>query len=108
MKVIIEKKLEGGKYSVQINVSNYTADEVDKIKRFGSPNISIAPQTVWSRDYGTRLTSLPLHDMNYDFKFTAEAEAVSFVNNMTDRIKLAVDKLKGMRDQFSGTKELEL
>jgi len=107
MKVIIEKRLEAGKYFVRIDISDYTNDEVEKIKKFGSPRISVAPKFVYLRNEGTKST-LPLHNMNYDFEFNLEHEAIAFVETMTGRIKNAVLILKNMKDNFSGKNELEL
>ncbi len=104
MKVVIEKKLEAGKYHVSINVSDYSQGEIEKIKKFGAPEISISPKNIYRN--GSIVSSLPIHDMNYDFKFDTEVLANNFSETMTNRIKTAVETLKSKKDEFSGKNEL--
>lgn len=105
MKVIFDKKLENGKYNVRIDVTEYSVDEVEKIKRFGPPIVSIAPKNVYNG--GRMRDSLPLYDLNYDFEFDLEREAINFVELMKGRIKIAILNLKERKDNFSGKNELQ-
>ena len=106
MKVVLDKRLESGKYYVRINISEYTPEEVEKIKVFGAPMISISPKRLFLN--GRFVSDLPLHSMNFDFDFDTEAQANSFVTGMTQKIKDAVETLKARKDQFSGKDELNL
>lgn len=107
MKIIFEKKLENGKYFVRINISQYSAEEIDKIQRFGAPRISIEPKAIYTSGTGW-VRVLPLHNLNHDFEFPTEGEAVAFVNVMGERIKAGIQTLKNKKDSFSGSAELEL
>jgi len=106
MKVVFNKRLEAGKYYVNIDVTDYTHDEVDKIKRFGAPLISLSPQNAFKN--GNFVTHLPIHSLNYDFQFSTEAQAKQFVDSLSTRIQVAVKELKARKDDFSGKKELDL
>ena len=105
MKVIFQKRLESGSYHVQIIVSDFSSIEIENMKRFGPPTISIAPMNIYITGQG-RVSALPVHSLNYDFQFSSQTEAVDFVKNMTDRIKIAANVLKAKKDDFSGQSEV--
>lgn len=113
MKIIVSKKLEDGKYSIMITVSDFNNNDAEKIKKFGVPIISIAPQFIWKRNNSGRPISredmVPLFDISgRDFWFDNKEKAQAFAIDMEERIKDAVNKINNSEDDFSCTKEIEL
>ena len=110
MKILLEKKIENGKYSVSINISNYSVEELTLFKKFGPPEISIVPQFVLVRIGGTLKHSqqLPLHDLNRSFEFSSEDKAAEFADAMSEIITQSVFALKNREDNFSAVKEIEI
>ena len=109
MKYKIVKRLEGGRYYVQITALEFTAEEREKITRFGSPRVSLAPKTVTRRTpSGLRsAVSLELQDLADTFAFSVEEQATVFADEMNERIRSAVAQLKSYKDQFSNDQEYE-
>lgn len=106
MKLVIEKNLNSGKYSVTIKISEYTEDEIVRLRKFGSPPISILPRQVY---FDGKFTSqIPLTDMDLTFTFDAEQQANDFVDIIKDRVITAVTLLKNRTDKFSGGAEIVL
>ncbi len=106
MKVVIEKNLKAGSYLVNVEITEYSEDEIDRVKRFGAPSISIAPETIY---YNGRARSvIPVTSLNTSFQFSDEQSAEDFIKLLKSRIKSAVDELKGKTDNFSGRDEIEL
>ena len=106
MKVQIERVLENGKYHVKVAVSDFSIQEIEAIKKFGAPMISVAPLYIWRRREFT--SNVAIHDLNDDFEFTTETQAKSFITDLTARIKTAASTLKSYKDTFSGKNELEI
>lgn len=102
MRLIIDKKLQGGKYSVHIKVIDLNADELDRIQKFGSPMVSLSPQSYYTAQGYLRF-EIALHAFDHVFEFDSEQSAVSFVESMRKRITEANEKLKNKKDSFSST-----
>jgi len=107
MKLIFQKRVDDGKYYVNIFISEFTETEVDNIKKFGSPEISINPQKIYRRGLGL-VEKLPIHDLSYDYQFNDAESAEEFIGEMTKRIKVAAIALKSQKDDFSGINEISL
>jgi len=106
MKLTIQKKLENGKYYVNISTTDFDQIELENMKKFGSPMISILPIRI--RRNGIMREELPIYDLSYDYPFDDIDLATKFVTEMTKRIKQAAEKLKYSKDDFSGTEEINL
>jgi hypothetical protein len=110
MKLKIEKKLADGSYTVDVETLQFSADEQNRIEKFGSPMVSLEPKIVTVRRPAggfVTLTSIAIHALNHTFNFNNENEAEDFVRQMTDRIRTAITELKNKRDDFTGEKEYE-
>jgi hypothetical protein len=107
MKLSIAKRIENGEYHVAIRTSDFNQSEVENIKKFGSPKVSISPEKVFRAQSGF-VYDLLLHDIDDDFIFPNTIEAQSFEVEMTSRIKIALELLKSYRDDFSGVDEIDL
>lgn len=106
MRLVIEKKLNSGKYNVSISVSDYTEDEIDRLSKYGSPFISIEPRSAYfNRQY---TNAIPITDLNMTFTFEEEQQATNFSDNIKQRISKAISQLKARTDKFSGEDELVL
>ncbi len=106
MKVRIDKRVEGGKYFVDVSVLELSNEEREKIRKFGSPLVSMEPQRVW---YDSHFTfNLPLHDINQSFGFENQALADTFAEKLRERILQALNSLRNKQDTFSSSEAYEL
>jgi hypothetical protein len=105
MKIAIEKSVTSGAYYVKIVVKEISEDERLKIKKFGSPKVSLDPSSVLHN--GQSVKNLSLHEINHYFLFFDQAEADQFAEIMRARLKKAADELRAKVDSFSGTQEYE-
>jgi hypothetical protein len=107
MKLVFEKKIENGKYCVVIKITEFSVDEIERMKKYGAPIVSIAPQSRMNRIRGF-VSEISLPDLNYDYWFENKEKAQLFESNMTERIKEAIKKLKSYNDDFTEEKEISL
>ncbi|HYD92734.1 MAG TPA: hypothetical protein VEA37_14760 [Flavobacterium sp.] len=105
MKLKIRKYLENGIYYVSITDINFEHIEIDNIRKFGAPLVSIQPKSVIRNSRYTN--ELPIHDLSGDYSFRNEGEAQKFFIEITQRIKDAAQNLKNSIDNFTGEKDLE-
>ena len=102
MKLKIEKKIEGGIYKVEIVASAFSAEEIKKMSTFGSPNISVMPESAWHA--GNYVSAVPVHALGHTFQFGTEDQADNFVVNMRSRIATAMSELRSKTDKFTEKK----
>ena len=106
MKLNIDKEIKGGRYYVYIVISELTGEERDKIIKFGSPEISIEPNTAFYK--GKYVSKLPLHNFNQTFVFENATDANQFEGIIKNRTRRVLTGLRSFKDNFSKEAEYEL
>jgi hypothetical protein len=107
MKVKVNRELNGGKYHVNFEVGDFTPDELAKMSSFGIPIINL----VWTAAQGGLISSgLPMTKVGkiYDAGFDTEQMAQEYVDDVVKQLRVAIQRLRESKDDFSSSQEVEL
>ncbi len=105
MKLVIKKELINGQFNLHLSIADINAEERDRLIKFGSPSISIAPRfTIHQLKYAD---AIPLHEINDSFSFNNEKEAMVFLDLVKNRVSKAITDLKSKEDKFTNREEYE-
>jgi hypothetical protein len=109
MKLKVNRELNGGLYSVDFSVGEFTPDEVQKMRSFGVPKIDVLlggppPNTV-RQAYKVQITGIT---PQYKANFATEEEAKAYEERVVTQIREAMKSLRERKDDFSSSQEVDV
>jgi hypothetical protein len=104
MNVKVNRRLAGGKYHVNFEVSDFAPEEIAKMSSFGIPSIDIQ----WSVNDIPHVGSIILTQItkSYDAVFDSEQAAKTYETRVLTQVKNAMQRLRDSMDNFSSTDEV--
>jgi len=106
MKARVSRTLQNGVYQVSFAFSDFTADELAKMKSFGVPAIQLKIGPLG----GIQAINLPLTQVNPNFaaSFLSEAEAKNYEAGVLAQAKAGIEAIRQRKDDFSSTQEVDI
>jgi hypothetical protein len=106
MKVTVTKRLQAGTYFVSFNFSDFTPEELAKIKSFGAPIVQVRAGS----EPGHQVFNVPINAVNSNFNagFLTEEQAKTYENAVLNQAKTGMEKLRQRKDDFSDVNEVEI
>jgi hypothetical protein len=109
MKLKVNRELNGGLYSVDFSVGEFTPDEVQKMRSFGVPRIEVymggPPPTAVRQSYQLQITGIT---PQYKANFATEAQAKDYEERVVAQIREAMKSLRERKDDFSSFQEVDV
>jgi hypothetical protein len=105
MKVTVSRALQNGVYHVKFAVTDFSADELAKMKSFGVPIIKMKWGGVTSSmsAAGVPMTAI---GVQYDAGFGTEEEAKAYEQDILVQLRAALQYLREKKDDFSSAEEV--
>jgi hypothetical protein len=106
MKVKVNRQLSAGKYHVNFEVGDFATEEIAKMSSFGVPTITLR----WTINNANSLGPVGLTQINrgLDAIFDSEQAAKKYQEDVLAQIKAAIERLRGSKDEFSASEEVNL
>jgi hypothetical protein len=105
MRVTVIRALRGGVYYVGFKVGEFTAEEREKMERFGVPGIAIragGPPALPTTAALTQLTP------NLTGGFANEAEAKDYEGRVLSQVRKKMESLRERKDDFTSAEEVNI
>jgi hypothetical protein len=106
MKVKVNRRLSGGAYLVNFEVTDFTTEELQKMASFGVPQITLT----FVAGSGRVTSKIPLNQVgkNYEAGFAGEADAKNYEEGVLNQIRDSVRRLRESQDKFTSSEEVAL
>jgi hypothetical protein len=106
MKAKVIRSLQNGVYFVSFVFSEFTQEELAKMKSFGVPTVQVrngvsGSQTVYN---------LPINAVNTNMNagFLDEATAKSYESSVLEQAKAGLENIRQRKDAFSSSDDIEI
>jgi hypothetical protein len=106
MKATVTRTLQNGVYLVSFTFSDFTQEELAKMRSFGVPVVQIRTGPPGSHG----VNNLPITAINTNFVagFSAEQEAKNYETSVLAQAKSGIEAIRQRKDEFSSTTEVEI
>jgi hypothetical protein len=107
MKVKVNRVLSAGRYRINFEVGDFSADEISKMESFGVPSIKLR----WYNANGAlMLSAVDINRINSKLEaaFATEAEAKDYEQAVLNQLREEMLRLRERQDKFSSSEEVAL
>ena len=99
MRLKVKKLLRGGEYFVSFENVDFTAEETERVEKFGMPNVDFSQDGLGARK---------LNEIDLSLKGQSEEDAEQLVNSIRQNIRDKLSELMAKVDNFTGEEVIEL
>jgi hypothetical protein len=106
MKATVIRSLQGGVYYVAFSFSDFTPEELAKMRSFGVPTVQIRVGV-----YGQQTASniqITQINANHVAGFTNQPAAEEYQASILGQVKSAMEALRQKKDEFTATAEVDI
>lgn len=107
MKVRVYRSLQGGIYTVAFAFSDFTQEELAKMKSFGVPSIQVRIGLT-GRDQTAIAMAINQVTPNHIASFLSEPDARNYEAAILTQAKAGMDALRQRKDDFTSSSEVEI
>jgi len=99
MRLKVKKLLRGGEYFVSFENVDFTAEETERIEKFGMPAVDFSQDGLGARK---------LNEIDLSLKGQSEEDAEELINSIRQNIRDKLSELMAKVDNFTGDEVIEL
>jgi hypothetical protein len=106
MKARVNRSLQGGIYNVSFAFSDFTQEELTKMKSFGVPTVQV--KVGLPPKQATVNIAINQVQQAHVASFISEEEAKNYENVVLSQAKAGMDALRQRKDEFTSTAEVDI
>jgi len=106
MKVKVTRLLASGQYRIGFEVGSFSAEEADKMNKFGVPNIPM--KMVVGGSMTNRSVGINQINANLFASFSSQKDASDYEESVLAALRNAIDSVRSRNDTFSGSDEVDI
>lgn len=106
MKATVTRTLQNGVYSVSFAFSDFTQEELAKMRSFGIPAVQVRTGPPGAQ--GVNNIPITIINPNFVAGFSTEQEAKNYETNVLAQAKAGIEAIRQRKDEFSSTNEVEI